>query len=161
MKALFRLFSILLVAGCTAKTGPLTSSAEVTQLVEEFGRKLQAVSLLSPNVAEEMSREYSEFVAPDLLNYWLLDPTLAPGRMVSSPWPDRIEISSITQASDGTYVVAGEIVEITSSEMVSGGAAHTIPVRLTLQWGGDRWLITEFVYEEERGSMLDCERLYL
>jgi len=148
MKGLFRLLtiqlSILLVAGCVAKPDPLASTAEVTQLVEDFGRKLQAVSLLSPNVSEEMSREYSEYIAPDLLDTWLSDPTLAPGRIVSSPWPDRIEISSISQASDGTYVVEGEIIEITSSELVNGGAANTIPVRLTVQWIEGRWQITEF-----------------
>jgi len=148
MKALSRLLtiqlSILLVAGCAAKPNPLTSTAEVTQLVEEFGRKLQAVSLLSPNVSKEMSREYSEFIAPDLLDAWLSDPTTAPGRIVSSPWPDRIEIASIAQTPDGTYVVEGEIIEITSSELVSGGAAYTIPVRLNVQWIEGRWQITEF-----------------
>jgi hypothetical protein len=144
----FHVIMILLLAACSTRSTPSSSNTEVTQVVEEFGKKLQTVSLLSPHVAEEISREYSEFVSPDLLNSWISDPTRAPGRMVSSPWPDMIEILSVSQISDDGNLVSGEIIEITSSELVSGGVANTIPVRVTVQWFDGHWLITEFVEEK-------------
>jgi hypothetical protein len=132
-------------AGCASGPDSSTSVDDITQTVEGFGKKLQAVSLQSPNVSEEMTREYSQYVSPDLLGSWVSDPAHAPGRTVSSPWPDRIEISSVSQTSNGLYVVQGEIVEITSVELVSGGAANTIPVRITVQWNGGRWQIVSLV----------------
>lgn len=69
----------------------------VTSLVEQFGQKLQMVSLLAPadTVRQVMQEQYSAYVTPDLLAKWQSDPQNAPGRLTSSPWPDRIEISSL------------------------------------------------------------------
>lgn len=91
---------------------------EVTKLVEEFGSKLQSVSLLSPKeeLEKSMKENYGELVSEDLMNKWLNNPDDAPGRFVSSPWPDRIEIEGIKKLSDTEYEVEGNIIEITSSE---------------------------------------------
>jgi hypothetical protein len=139
---------LLLMAACATISTLSNSDFEVTQVVEEFSKKLQTVSLLSPHVVEEISREYYEFVSSELLDSWISDPTHAPGRIVSSPWPDRMEISSLSQVSDGEYLVIGEIIEITSSELVNGGVANTIPVRVTLHRFEGQWRITEFVEEK-------------
>lgn len=119
-------------------TVPSPEAAAVARLVEEFGRSLKHVSLLAPAeaVEESMRRHYGEYVVPELLEEWLLYPSKAPGRAVSSPWPDRIEVIKITKGFDNTYEVDGEIVEVTSS-----GEAARISVTLVVEkWGGS-WLI--------------------
>jgi hypothetical protein len=138
------LFAIFLLAACTNGAPSKISDVNVVEVVEGFGSKLQAVDLLSPNMAEEISREYSEFISPDLLAKWISNPTLAPGRLVSSPWQERIDISSVSRVTDNEYLVSGEIIEVTSFELVSGAAANRIPVRITLGWLEGRWLITGF-----------------
>ena len=75
------------------------------------------------------------------------DISRAPGRVTSSPWPDRIEITSIVREAD-KYVVVGFVVEVTSIEVVNGGVAAKIPVRVVLEKREGRWFITE--YAEER-----------
>lgn len=62
--------------------------AEIMDLVENFGKRLQAVWLQSPNVVQEIREQYSEFVSPSLLETWMSDLSKAPGRAFSSPWPD-------------------------------------------------------------------------
>ena len=46
------------------------------------------------------------------------------------------------------YVITGSLIEITSVELVNGGAAVRIPVHLVVQRTQGRWLITD--YAEER-----------
>jgi hypothetical protein len=116
--------------------------------VENFGKRLQSVSLQSPRTAQEIKEQYSEFVSSALLEVWLNDVLDAPGRIVSSPWPDRIEITTLAWRSPDEYVITGYIVEVTSKEVVSGGAAARIPVRIVVQKSEGHWLITE--YAEER-----------
>jgi len=119
----------------------------VRYVVESFGKRLQNVSLQSPNAAQMIEEQYAEWVDPELLKIWMNDISRAPGRVTSSPWPDRIEITSIVREAD-RYVVVGFVVEVTSIEVVSGGAAAKIPVRIVLKKREGRWFITE--YAEER-----------
>ena len=121
---------------------------EIRDLVENFGKRLQDVSLLSPDAAQEMQKQYSEFASPALLETWMSDVTKAPGRIVSSPWPDRIEITTLAKEGSDRYVITGFVIEVTSVEVVNGGAADRIPVRVVVQKSQGRWLITE--YSEER-----------
>ena len=59
----------------------------VNRLVEDFGKKLQLVSLLAPEnvLGESMQENYGEFVSPTLLEQWLKNSINAPGRLTSSP----------------------------------------------------------------------------
>lgn len=132
----------------TAVPTNATEEAEIRDLVESFGKRLQAVWLQSPNVVQEMKEQYSEFVSPALLETWMGDLSKAPGRVVSSPWPDRIEITTLAKEGLDKYVVTGFIVEVTSVEVASGGAAAKIPVRIVVQKVRDRWVIVE--YSEQR-----------
>jgi hypothetical protein len=125
----------------------ISDEAQIRELVENFGKRLQAVSLQAPDAAQEMEAQYSEFVSPELLETWMSDVTKAPGRMVSSPWSDRIEITALEKESPERYVVSGLVVEITSVEAVSGGAASRYPVRLVVSREQGRWLITEHAAE--------------
>lgn len=142
----------LFATPCTHSDQANVSSASeegtVSYVVESFGKRLQKVSLRSPNAAQEMKEQYSEFVSPGLLETWVSDSLKAPGRIVSSPWPDRIEITALAKEGSNRYVVTGFVVEVTSMEVVNGGAAAKIPVRIVLQKDQDRWLIIE--YAEKR-----------
>lgn len=150
------LLATISLAACTAL--PLTpvqtpatkpaAETEIRQLVEQFGMRLQHVSVQSPNAAQEMQSQYAGLVSPALLAAWMNDPSEAPGRIVSSPWPDRIEITTLIQEASGRYVIEGFVVEVTSVEVVSGGVAARIPVRVVVENDQGRWLITG--YAEER-----------
>jgi hypothetical protein len=142
-----------------APTLPITTSipstandaaeeAEISELVENFGKRLQMVSLLAPDVGQELQKQYSAFVSPALLEIWLDDVSKAPGRMVSSPWPDRIEIMALSRAGSDRYKITGFIVEVTSTEVGTDEAAAKIPVHMIVQRAAGGWLITE--YAEER-----------
>ncbi|NLI92774.1 MAG: hypothetical protein GX434_11385 [Peptococcaceae bacterium] len=91
---------------------------------------------------KSMQENYGDFVSQELLAQWANDPTNAPGRQVSSPWPDRIEILSLERLADSSYRVQGEIIEITSVEKTNGGVAAKRPVTLNVEKFESRWLIT-------------------
>jgi len=115
----------------------------IAGLVKDFGSKLQAVSLQTPKdiVNKSMQENYSSLVSPTLLVKWQSDPLNAPGRMVSSPWPDRIEILTINKTPEKIYEVKGEIIEITSTEKVNGGIAAKRPITLVVEKIENHWLI--------------------
>lgn len=117
----------------------------VRKSVENFGKKLQMVSLsASPETAAQSMREnYSAFVSPALLGKWQSDPQKALGRMVSSPWPDRIEILTLAKVSESLYKITGRIMEITSVEKMNGGSAAIRPVTLMVKKTNNRWLIED------------------
>ncbi len=117
----------------------------VRKLVEDFGKKLQMVSLsAAPELASQSIKEnYSALITPDLLSKWQRNPGKALGRTVSSPWPDRIEIMALTKVADSVYQINGRIVEITSVEKTKGGSAATRPVTLTVKKINNHWLIDE------------------
>ncbi|MBC7227441.1 MAG: hypothetical protein H5T61_09420 [Thermoflexales bacterium] len=150
--AISLLATVSLIACTVSPTQTTTSNAaeeaEIRDLVENFGKRIQNVSLQSPNAAQQIREQYSEFVSPTLLEMWMSDISKAPGRVVSSPWPDRIEITSLVRESVDKYVITGFVVEVTSVEVVSGGAAAKIPVRIVVQKDQGRWVITE--YSEQR-----------
>ena len=129
-------------------TSDINEEAEIKELVKDFGKRLQAVSLQAPDAAQEIQDQYSDFVEPALLESWMNDVMNAPGRIVSSPWPDRIEISALSREGSDRYVVDGFVIEVTSLEVANGGAAAKIPVRIIVQNDQGRWLIAE--YTEER-----------
>ena len=118
--------------------------AEIRDLVENFGKRLQTVSLLAADAAREMQQQYADFVSPALLETWMKDVTKAPGRIVSSPWPERIDITTLSKEGSDRYVITGFVIEVTSVEMVNGGAAARLPVRIVVQRGPGRWLIADY-----------------
>ncbi len=161
---LFLIIFSITIAGCTRpgsntnnQNGNDTEEANikaVNTLTEEFGKKLQMVSLLAgkDQVSKSMDDNYSQYITAALLEKWKNAPELAPGRMVSSPWPDRIEISKTEKISDGTYKVTGSIIEVTSVESSSGGAAAKRPVILIVQKVQDKWKITDVTLGDYEGS---------
>jgi hypothetical protein len=132
------------VAATPPSVGDTAAETKVRAVVEGFGKKLQDVSLQAPDAAQVMQEQYSEYISPALLDAWMNDVVNAPGRIVSSPWPDRIEISALEQTGADRYVVSGFIVEVTSVEVLNGEAAAKLPVQLTVERQQGQWLITEF-----------------
>lgn len=116
--------------------------AAVRQVVEQFGQRLRNVSLLGPRHVLEASirREYGPYATDDLLAAWLKDPSKAPGRLTSSPWPERIDIREIRRAAPDRYFVSGEIVESSSG----GEGPRRSPVRIELVAAGAGWRIASF-----------------
>jgi hypothetical protein len=117
----------------------------VRAFVEEFGTKLQNVSLLADKTmtADALQAEYGRYIAPSLLVEWQNDPTRAPGRQTSSPWPERIDVKSVTKKG-ANFEVLGEIVEVTNE---GGGIdeapteAARRPVTMTVEKAGNSWRI--------------------
>lgn len=127
--------------------------AEIADIVEGFGKKLQNISLLSPKdiLETSMKENYGEYVSQTLITKWINDTENTPGRMTSSPWPDRIEIQDIKEISKDAFEVEGEIIEITSTEKESSGIAAKRPMTLILKKFDSNWLIDEVTlgdYEE-------------
>jgi hypothetical protein len=118
---------------------------DVTALVVKFGQQLKMVSLLAPaeTVKSDMDKYYGDLISPDLLSKWEAAPESAPGRMVSSPWPDRIEIQSVEKTEDNTFQVKGEIIEITSTEEPDTGVAARRPITLSVGEIDNLLLITD------------------
>ncbi len=123
-----------------------SDTAQVRITVAGLGDELQKVPLIASKdiVAFAMNRYYAPFVQPDLLKKWEADPLNAPGRVTSSPWPDRIDITETRKNKDGTFTVGANIIEIANSEKGPAKVVQSIPVRFTLTQGPDGWQITGY-----------------
>ncbi|HET8581309.1 MAG TPA: hypothetical protein VFL98_02475 [Candidatus Paceibacterota bacterium] len=114
-------------------------SAAASTAVTQFGDQLQKVSLLAPDATSTMASAYGPYVTPALLAQWEASTSSAPGKTVSSPWPDHIEVAGSTQQSDGSYLITGDIVLMTST-----GNAGTIPFSAIVTNANGTWLISDF-----------------
>ena len=152
MKTVKYLMAIIMVgvffSACTSSKSNPADETKVKGVVEGFGQRLKRVSLLSPSAPEDIKAQYSEYVSNTVLEQWMSSPETAPGRIVSSPWPDRIEITSVKKTTSNAYSVAGNVIEITSRELNAGGYADKMPVQIKVQKSDDRWLIVNFVQEQ-------------
>ncbi len=146
------IIAILIIAGVgwyyliytapeAAETVIPADEAQVRGIVTEFGTKFQNVSLEGPDeqVRAEIRTNYAPYVSDDLLQRWLDDPSIAPGRLTSSPWPDHIEITDVEKGVDGSYVVEGSVIE--KSNGTDGTTSYSIT--LTLRLLGGAWKVTD------------------
>jgi len=133
------------LAGKQQTTNESGDMASVIGTSIGFGQSLHKVSLLAPktDVQVAIDQAYSRYVSPDLIAQWKENTATAPGQKTSSPSPQGIEILSTTKQSDGSYVVSGNVLEITSAESTSGGTSSKYPITLTLQKIKGTWLITK------------------
>lgn len=119
------------------------------KVVTDFGSKLQQVSLLSAEASSSMASMYGPYVDTALLSAWQKDPRHAPGRLTSSPWPDRIEVVSIAPQGSG-FVVQGAVVLMTSEEKEKGGYVGFVPVMIQIVPEDGSWHIV--AYQEQATS---------
>jgi hypothetical protein len=124
---------------------------EVIKLVESFGESLKMVSLLAPvdQVAESIESNYKDYVTIELLREWQAMVEQAPGRLVSSPWPESIQVLRIDKVDDQQYVVYGYIIEVTALDLATGSYTEKKPVTLIVQKTEGSWLITSLKMEED------------
>ena len=111
-----------------------SGESQARETVESFGLALREVSLLSPDAASRMAKFYAPYVDPGLLAAWEADPSHAPGRTTSSPYPARIEVISVAQQGAG-YVILGDIVEMTST---GEAGRHPVIMQVVPEDGGYR-----------------------
>lgn len=126
-----------------------STEVQVRALVENFGLQLQMVSLLAPDAASQLERQFSDFVGPELLQKWIanlatpLNPDVLqdiPGRLASSPWPDRIEIDDLKTLQPDQYFVTGSVIEVDSTDL----NVAQYPVEITVSLLDGRWLISDW-----------------
>ncbi len=136
-----------------------TDIIPITQLVKDFGNKLQNVSLLGPRDILETSMEenYGDYLSKNLLNAWIENPSIALGRLTSSPWPDRIEVKSIDKISENSYIVKGEVIEITSAEIDNNGVASKQSIELVVKKVEGAWVIDSVVSNQNDNQSLIYE----
>lgn len=112
-----------------------------------FVQELQNVSLTQDTEAlrSAIAARYAPYVTPELLAEWQADPSFAPGRETSSPWPDRIFIKSATQQGD-SFVLNADILYVTSVEAASPeeDAAGVKMVVMQIIPTDDGWRIAAF-----------------
>ena len=152
-KFLLAIFAILLISGiiCTvwlqSKNGMKEREA-IQNLVQNFGNRLQNIPLLAPQDVLRKSLEDNfgplTFPSSTIIAQWtseaLDDPTKVPGRITSSPWPDRIEILNMKKLSKYAYEIDGEVIEVTST-----GISAKRPITILVEKRrdqGNRWFIT-------------------
>jgi hypothetical protein len=118
----------------------------VSRLVRSFGRRLDNVSLLADReiATASIAANYRAFISQKLLADWQADPSKAPGRLTSSPWPDRIEIEYLDKLTPKRYMVTGKIIEVTSAE-AEGGVAARQPIVISVEKIEGVWRITHVV----------------
>jgi hypothetical protein len=114
--------------------------AQVTKLVTDFGSYEKNISLQAPPdaIAQDMQQNYAQYVTAALLAQWRADPSHAPGRLTSSPWPDHIEIDSVTPQGSG-YIVTGHMVMLSST-----GESGIVPVVLQIIQENGAWKIAAY-----------------
>lgn len=136
----------LIALFATPSPSTSVSNAEDTAVrafVTAFGNTFKNVSLLADDASTQIATQYGAYIAPDLLQTWQNHHETAPGRQTSSPWPDRIEVVSVTEKGNGFFVVEGNVIEITSADAPNEPAA-IYPVSMNVEKKGDSYVITTF-----------------
>lgn len=135
----------------TGVTNPSENEEEIVEgVVEKFGTSLQKVSLLGPKeeVEKSMQGNYGDVVSAELIEQWLTDPSKAPGKLTSSPWPERIDIKTMEKRSEQAYALNGLVIERTNVDQI----ANKTPIHLVVEKVGELWLITEVTLDDTEQS---------
>lgn len=117
----------------------------VSAIVNAFGANLKMVSLTAEPalIASAMDSYYKPYVTSRLLAKWKADPTTAPGKRTSSPYPEKIEITSVTQLSKKQYEVVGKVAEVATGSNGALTTAETYTLKLKLKYDDGIWLISD------------------
>jgi hypothetical protein len=143
----FPILATFALAAACEQRGPERRAAIVCDepaartAVEQLGERLRQVSLLAPDsiVVGEIRRAYEPLVTPELLAAWTSNPSRAPGRDVSSPWPARIEIRSVEESGAAGCRIDGEVIYATSTDSAAASSPVTIEVRDAGGWRVSAW----------------------
>jgi hypothetical protein len=131
------------------KVGSDPVETAVENVVTNFGGVMQLVSTSAPTAtaAQAIKDNYRDLVSASLLATWMSDPADAPGRPVSSPWPDHVAITSIAQVGTTTYSVAGSVIEHASGGSIAAGQ---YAIETTVDIEGGNWVISSWNGQQPR-----------
>lgn len=118
---------------------PTDPTKEIRATVVDLGASLKSVDALAPHATSTIQQTFAPFVAPELLSVWTDEPTTAPVRFGTEPWPQRIEIQSVEKQKDGTYWVVGFVIEQDKT-----GDYTNNKVTVVLEKKNGKWIITDF-----------------
>ena len=132
----------------SATTPP--SAADINaiyQVVGEFGARLKDVVITASDqdVMTAVDFNLKQLITDRLYRVFVQDKIRIPGRYVSSPWPDRIEIDSVQMLDSGSYTIHGSQVVMTDDTVAHGGNAGETPITLTLKKVNGIWLIDDVI----------------
>jgi hypothetical protein len=144
-----------LIVGCTARDDSQQVGASSRECPSEardqatrFGEAMRRVSLLAPDnvLAKELSDAYGSLATPGAVAGWRKNPSDAPGREVSNPWPARLEITAARR--DGAQcTVSANAIYVTTADTVS--PVEKLPVSIELADSAG-WRVTR--YEQRRSG---------
>ena len=136
----------LLKPSTTTPPNPADINA-IYQVVGEFGARLKDVVITTSdqNVITAVDFNLKQLITDRLYQVFVQDKIRIPGRYVSSPWPERIEINSIQMLDSGSYTVHGSQVVMTDDTVAHGGNAGEEPITLTLKKVNGVWLIDDVI----------------
>lgn len=145
------LVAIIVIGALALYWGPAAREARgddaAKAVMIAFGDTLKNVPLTGDSAAitKAIDDNYAEFVTPELLADWKANHAHAPGRLTSSPWPERLTVSAMIPQGMGR-IVNGEVILVTSAQK-AGESAETVPyVAQIVQIDGE-WKIA--AYQEE------------
>ena len=136
----------LLKPSTTTPPNPADINA-IYQVVGEFGARLKDVVITTSdqNVITAVDFNLKQLITDRLYQVFVQDKIRIPGRYVSSPWPERIEINSIQMLDSGSYTVHGSQVVMTDDTVAHGGNAGEEPITLTLKKVNGIWLVDDVI----------------
>jgi len=119
----------------------------IYQVVGEFGARLKDVGLSAPkqDIITAVDFNLKRLITDRLYQELVQDTSRIPGRYVSSPWPERIQIDSVQRLDSGSYTVNGNQIMMDSDALAHGGNAGRTLITLTLKKVNGTWLIDDVV----------------
>ena len=117
----------------------------IYQVVGEFGARLKDVVITTSDqdVITAVDFNLKQLITDRLYQVFVQDKIRIPGRYVSSPWPERIEIASVQMLDSGSCTVNGSQIVMTDDTLAHGGNAGETPITLTLKKVNGIWLIDD------------------
>jgi hypothetical protein len=135
--------------GSSGESSSVDEERAVREVVKRFGERLNSVNPQAAYddtvIARHIRVAYGAFVTPALLESWTKNPRNAPGSVVSSPWPEEIELLEAQQVEEGLFRVEGDVIYMSSAEIAQGGVAGRERVVLSVRKGRDgTWRISDY-----------------
>ena len=129
-----------------------TEYENIMNFVESFGQKLKYVSLQSEDeqIDEDIKNYYSNYLTSELLNKWLNNHEIVLGRLSSSPWPEKIEVLSILELTRDSYILKGNLIEVTSTDLTQKAGISLIIKKVNGSWLIDNIFYT--VYDQVKNE---------
>jgi hypothetical protein len=124
-----------------------TPSAEqpIRTLITTFGSKIKNVdqkAVKREDLRNQITDNYKGLISDALYSSWEANPALAPGRPASSPWPEQIEVSGISQTKpviSEAYEIQADLVWLTSQ-----GESSKEPIIIRVVKEHDQWVIDDY-----------------